>query len=137
MRLQEIAVDQLLRFTGTRALAGAIKEAGQDIEAMGEHEVAEGLVRGGRVRSGRRAQRGIVRSQRCVGGESCGRTGDGRGRAVQSRERAAVTGVAKLPPGPKSWAQVKRPRPWARCWKSAPRKYAPHRRSRSRRLHLI
>ena len=45
MRLQEIAVDQLLRFTGTRALAGAIKEAGQDIEAMGEQEVAEGAVR--------------------------------------------------------------------------------------------
>ena len=33
MRLQEIAVDQLLRFTSTRALAGAIKEAGEDIEA--------------------------------------------------------------------------------------------------------
>jgi hypothetical protein len=45
MRLQEIAVDQLLRFTGTRALAGAIKQAGQDIEAMGEQEVKEGLVR--------------------------------------------------------------------------------------------
>ena len=28
MRLQQIAADQLLRFTGTRALAGAIKEAG-------------------------------------------------------------------------------------------------------------
>jgi hypothetical protein len=45
MRLQEIAVDQLLRFTGTRALAGAIKQAGQDIEAMGEQEVTEGLTR--------------------------------------------------------------------------------------------
>jgi len=45
MRLQEIAVDQLLRFTGTRALAGAIKEAGKDIEVMGEQEVTEGLVR--------------------------------------------------------------------------------------------
>jgi hypothetical protein len=45
MRLQEVAVDQLLRFTGTRALAGAIKQAGQDIEAMGEQEVKEGLVR--------------------------------------------------------------------------------------------
>jgi hypothetical protein len=45
MRLQQIAVDQLLRFTSTRALAGAIKEAGQDIEAMGEQEVEEGLVR--------------------------------------------------------------------------------------------
>ena len=41
-RLQDIAVDQLLRYTGTRALAGAIKEAGQDIEAMGEDEVVEG-----------------------------------------------------------------------------------------------
>lgn len=45
LHLQEIAVDQLLRFTGTRALAGAIKEAGQDIEKMGEREVEEGLVR--------------------------------------------------------------------------------------------
>jgi hypothetical protein len=45
MRLQEIAADQLLRFTGTRALAGAIKQAGQDVEAMGEQEVTEGLVR--------------------------------------------------------------------------------------------
>ena len=45
MRLQEIAVDQLLRYTGTRALAGAIKETGKEIEAMGEQEVAEGAVR--------------------------------------------------------------------------------------------
>ena len=45
MRLQEIAVDQLLRSTGTRALAGSIKRAGQDIEAMGEAEIAEGAVR--------------------------------------------------------------------------------------------
>ena len=45
MRLQEIAVDQLLRYTSTRALAGAIKETGKDIEAMGEQEVAEGVVR--------------------------------------------------------------------------------------------
>jgi len=44
-RLQGIAVDQLLRFTSTRALAGAIKEAGKDIEAMGEQEMAEGAVR--------------------------------------------------------------------------------------------
>jgi hypothetical protein len=44
-RLQDIAVDQLLRFTGTRALAGAIKQAGKDVEAMGEQEVEEGLVR--------------------------------------------------------------------------------------------
>src|SRR5512143_1993852 len=43
--LQEIAVDQLLRWTGTRALAGAIKEAGKDIEALGEQEMAEGVVR--------------------------------------------------------------------------------------------
>ena len=45
MRLQQIAADQLLRYTGTRALAGAIKEAGKDIEAMGEQEIAEGAVR--------------------------------------------------------------------------------------------
>jgi hypothetical protein len=45
-RLQDIAVDQLLRFTGTRALAGAIKEAGEHIEAMGEDEVVEGMMRG-------------------------------------------------------------------------------------------
>jgi hypothetical protein len=45
MRLQQIAADQLLRYTGTRALAGAIKEAGKDIEAMGENEIAEGAVR--------------------------------------------------------------------------------------------
>jgi len=44
-RLQDIAVDQLLRFTSTRALAGAIKEAGRDIEAMGENEIAEGQLR--------------------------------------------------------------------------------------------
>jgi len=43
--LQDIAVDQLLRYTGTRALAGAMKETAKDIEAMGENEVAEGLVR--------------------------------------------------------------------------------------------
>jgi hypothetical protein len=45
MRLQEVAVDQLLRFTGTRALAGAMKATGKEIEAMGEQEVTEGLVR--------------------------------------------------------------------------------------------
>ena len=45
LRLQEIAVDQLLRYTGTRVLAGALKQTGQDIEAMGEQEVAEGVVR--------------------------------------------------------------------------------------------
>jgi len=45
LRLQEIAADQLLRYTGTRALAGAIKDAGKDIEAMGEQEIAEGAVR--------------------------------------------------------------------------------------------
>jgi len=45
MRLQQIAADQLLRFTGTRALAGAIKEAGEDVEAMGEQEVNEGILR--------------------------------------------------------------------------------------------
>src|SRR5512136_176076 len=45
MRLQEIAADQLLRFTGTRALAGAMKETGKDIEAMGETEVTEGQLR--------------------------------------------------------------------------------------------
>ena len=44
-RLQEIAVDQLLRSTGTRALAGSIKRAGQDIEAMGEEEIVEGALR--------------------------------------------------------------------------------------------
>ncbi len=44
-RLQEIAVDQLLRFTGTRALAGALKDTGKEIEAMGQQEVEEGLVR--------------------------------------------------------------------------------------------
>ena len=44
-RLQDIAVDQLLRYTGTRALAGAIKDAGKDIEAMGEQEIAEGELR--------------------------------------------------------------------------------------------
>ena len=36
LALARHAVDQLLRYTSTRALAGAIKEAGQDIEAMGE-----------------------------------------------------------------------------------------------------
>jgi hypothetical protein len=46
MRLQQIAADQLLRFTSTRALAGAIKQAGEDIEVMGEDEVVEGMVRG-------------------------------------------------------------------------------------------
>ena len=46
MRLQQIAADQLLRYTGTRALAGAIKQAGEDIEVMGEDEVVEGMARG-------------------------------------------------------------------------------------------
>ena len=45
MRLQQIASDQLLRYTGTRALAGAIAQAGKDVEAMGEREVAEGAIR--------------------------------------------------------------------------------------------
>jgi hypothetical protein len=45
VRLQEIAVEQLMRAAGTRALAGAIKRAGQDIEAMGEEEITEGVVR--------------------------------------------------------------------------------------------
>ena len=30
---------------GTRALAGAIKQAGEDVEAMGEQEIVEGAVR--------------------------------------------------------------------------------------------
>jgi len=51
-RLQEIAVDQLLRYTGTRALAGAIKEAGEHIEAMGEDEVVDGVVGPGGVLDG-------------------------------------------------------------------------------------
>jgi hypothetical protein len=46
LRLQQIAADQLLRYTGTRALAGAIKQAGEDIEVMGEDEVVEGMLRG-------------------------------------------------------------------------------------------
>ena len=58
--LQDIAVDQLLRYTSTRALAGAIKEAGQHIEAMGENEVVEGHAARGRVRSRRSAQRGTL-----------------------------------------------------------------------------
>ena len=45
LRLQEIAVDQLLRYTGTRALAGAMRDTGKDIEAMGKQEVAEGSIR--------------------------------------------------------------------------------------------
>jgi hypothetical protein len=44
-RLQEIAADQLLRYTSTRALAGAIAQAGKDVEAMGEREVEEGAIR--------------------------------------------------------------------------------------------
>ena len=43
LRLQEIAVEQLMRAASTRALAGAVKQAGRDIEAMGEQEIAEGL----------------------------------------------------------------------------------------------
>jgi hypothetical protein len=35
----------MLRFTGTRALAGALKQTGKDIEVMGEQEMAEGVVR--------------------------------------------------------------------------------------------
>jgi len=45
VRLQEIAVEQLLLFAGTRVLAGAIQQAGEDVEAMGEEEIAEGAVR--------------------------------------------------------------------------------------------
>jgi hypothetical protein len=44
-RLQGIAADQLLRYTSTRALAGAIAQAGKDVEAMGEREVEEGAIR--------------------------------------------------------------------------------------------
>ena len=45
MRLQQVAVEQLLLFAGTRTLAAAIKQAGGDVEAMGEQEIAEGAVR--------------------------------------------------------------------------------------------
>jgi hypothetical protein len=45
LRLQEIAVEQLMRAASTRALSGAVKQAGRDIEAMGEQEIAEGAVR--------------------------------------------------------------------------------------------
>ena len=34
-----------MRAASTRALAGAIRQAGRDIEAMGEQEIAEGAVR--------------------------------------------------------------------------------------------
>jgi len=44
-RLQSLAADQVLRFTSTRALAEAINTAGADLEAMGEQEAAEGMVR--------------------------------------------------------------------------------------------
>jgi hypothetical protein len=43
--LEEIAVDQLLRSVGTRALSKALKETAQDIQAMGEQEIGEGVVR--------------------------------------------------------------------------------------------
>lgn len=45
MRLQEIAVDVLLGFTGARALVGAMSKTATDIEILGEDEVAEGSVR--------------------------------------------------------------------------------------------
>jgi len=44
-RLQEIAVEHLVRAAGTRALSSAIRQTGEDIEAMGEDEIDEGLVR--------------------------------------------------------------------------------------------
>jgi hypothetical protein len=45
LRLRQIAVDTLLSFTATRALSGAMGQTGKDIEALGENEVAEGVVR--------------------------------------------------------------------------------------------
>ena len=44
-RLQQIGVEPLLHFTGTRALVRAIKDAGKDIERMGEQEIAVGKLR--------------------------------------------------------------------------------------------
>ena len=78
MRLQEIAVDQLLRSTGTRALAGSIKRAGQDIEAMGEEEIAEGAVRVAvsEAAAERSAELSVASDVLAVEGRR--RTGDGR-----------------------------------------------------------
>ena len=44
-RLQEIAVDVIMRAAGTRALGQAMGKTGKDIQAMGEQEMAEGAVR--------------------------------------------------------------------------------------------
>jgi hypothetical protein len=44
-RLQEVAVDALIRSAGTRALGKSMVETGAAIEKLGEGEVAEGAVR--------------------------------------------------------------------------------------------
>ncbi len=72
MLLQEIAVDQLLRYTGTRALAGAIKETGQEIEALGEQEISRRRSAHGCIRGSRRAQPGAFHGERCPGSQGRG-----------------------------------------------------------------
>ena len=49
MRLQEIAAEQLLRFTGTRVLAEAIDRAGGEIEDIGRERSRRGYGTHGRV----------------------------------------------------------------------------------------
>ena len=93
MHLQEIAVEQMIRAVGTRALAGAIKAAGKDIEAMGEQELTEGAVRLAVADAAAERSAGPGRGKRHVGRPGRRRIGDGgRGRCGGQRRRPGRRG---------------------------------------------
>ena len=88
MRLQEIAVEQLMRGPARGRWPARSSGAGQDIEAMGEEEITEGAVRLAVADAAAERSDGPVRGKRPVGRPGRRRIGDGgRGRRGGQRRR--------------------------------------------------
>ncbi len=96
-RLREIAVDQLLRYTGTRALAGAIKQEGAEIEAMGENEVVEGVVRmaASQAAAERSAELSVASDLLAMKGVDALATAAAAGEVAMAARAAGVTKIAQ------------------------------------------
>jgi hypothetical protein len=88
--LQDIASDQLLRFTSTRALAGTIKGEGKGIEERGENEAAEGMVRLAVSKSAAERSKELSQASDALAA---------RGVDELLTAKAAITGIAKVAEG--------------------------------------
>jgi hypothetical protein len=98
MHLQEIAVDQLLRSTGTRALAGAMSQAGRDIEALGENEMEEGMVRVAVSEAATKRSKELSKTSDALASRGVGELAE----AVMARDlarEASAAGVTKIAKG--------------------------------------